>query len=408
MSKFKVLIKITGSIAAYKSAYLISKLMQNEFDVEVVATKSALQFIGVATIEGLTHNPVHTDTFEQGKMMSHIELTKWADIIIVVPADANTINKFANGIADNLVTSLFLAHDRTKPYLIAPAMNTSMFLHPATQESLNKLSSWGVVILPTDEGYLACGDSGSGKLIEPDILFGYICNHLHRNNTSKGKILITGGGTSENIDSVRTISNISSGRTSAKIAEHFFINGADVTTLLSESVIKPKYDIKNISYKSFQDLKNVLQSELESEQYDLVIHAAAVSDYSPTSVEVNKTEYKLPAENKLDSNSDNFKINFSKNIKLVNNIKAWSKNSNVKLIAFKLLSIEDEIKKENELKKIFDNSNADSIVFNTLSNRKDEIQKSFEIVDKIENNSLAATADDLAKQLFNKWRSSWS
>lgn len=404
MLNYKILVKITGSIAAYKSAYLISKLMQAGFEVEVVMTKSALQFIGVATLEGLTHKPIYTDTFEHGKMMSHIELTKWADLTIVVPADANTISKFANGIADNLVTSLFLAHDQKKPYLIAPAMNTAMFMHPATQESLNKLSKWGLYILPTDEGYLACGDIGEGKLLEPDIIFGYICNHLHKVGNSKQKVLITGGGTIENIDGMRSISNMSSGRTAVKIAEYYYMNGADVTLLLSESTIEPKYNLHVSRYNSFQSLNALLQSELTSKKYNVVIHAAAVSDYSPTSIEANGKETKLPLDKKLNSSTDLLKINLSKNIKLVNNIKTWSINSNTKLIAFKLLDDQDDNRKDEELEKLFDNSKADTIVFNALSNRNNEVQQSFEIVNENGGNESVETAEDLAEKIFNKWR----
>ena len=141
-------------------------------------------------------------------MMSHIELTKWADLTIVIPADANTINKFANGIADNLVTLLFIAQDFSKPYLIAPAMNTNMFKHPATQKSLKTLEKWGVKVLPTASGYLACGDEGVGKLMEPDKIYDAIINELTKANSKRKKILITGGGTKENIDGVRYIVNL--------------------------------------------------------------------------------------------------------------------------------------------------------------------------------------------------------
>lgn len=125
-------------MAAYKSAYLVSKLVQNGFEVQVVMTEASLKFIGKATLEGLTGKPVLIDHFEDGKMMNHISLVKWADLTILCPASANTINKMANGIADNLVTSLFLANTWDKPYLVVPAMNTLMFNHPATQESLEK------------------------------------------------------------------------------------------------------------------------------------------------------------------------------------------------------------------------------------------------------------------------------
>jgi len=404
MSNYKILVKITGSIAAYKSAYLISKLMQSGFEVEVVVTKSALQFIGVATLEGLIHKPIYSDVFEPGKMMSHIDLTKWADLTIVIPADANTISKFANGIADNLVTSLFLAHDQRKPYLIAPAMNSAMFAHPATQESLKKLSEWGIHILPTDTGYLACGDIGEGKLLEPDLIFGQICNHLHRIGNSEQKVLITGGGTIEKIDGMRNISNMSTGRTAVKIAEHYYLNGADVTLLLSESSIDPQFNLNISRYDSFQSLKTLLQSELKIKKYDVVIHIAAVSDYSPTGIEVNGKEMKLPLDKKMDSSADSFKVMFSKNIKLVNNIKSWSTNEDVKLVAFKLLDDQDDYRKDKGLKKLFENSMADTIVFNALSNRNNEVQKSFEIINDNGENQSAETVDNLAEKIFNKWR----
>lgn len=405
MSKNKILIKITGSIAAYKSAYLISKLIQAGFEVEVAATNSALKFIGQATIEGLTHRPVYTDSFEPGRMMSHIDLAKWADLTIVVPADANTINKFANGIADNLITSLFLAHDREKPYLIAPAMNTAMFTHPATQASLNKLSEWGIHILPTDVGYLACGDEGEGKLLDPDLIFGYIGSQLHSNNNKNYKVLITGGGTIENIDGMRHISNKSSGRTAVKIAEHFYINGADVTLLLSESAVKPAFDLDLIEFNSFQSLKDILESELTSKRYDLVIHLAAVSDYSPANINVKGEIIKLPLTEKLDSSTDSITVTFSKNIKLVNHIKEWSLNKDVKLTAFKLLDERDNEKKGSEIKKLLDNSKADTIVFNALSDRDNDVQKSFEIISADGKSKIVDTADELSEELFNQWRS---
>lgn len=405
MSNYKILIKITGSIAAYKSAYLISKLVQAGFEVEVAATSSALKFIGQATIEGLTHRPVYTDSFEPGRMMSHIDLAKWADLTIVVPADANTINKFANGIADNLITSLFLAHDREKPYLIAPAMNTAMFTHPATQVSLNKLSEWGINILPTDEGYLACGDEGEGKLLDPDLIFGYIGSRLNSNNSKNYKVLITGGGTIENIDGMRHISNKSSGRTAVAIAEHFYINGADVTLLLSESSVKSAFDLNFIEFNTFQSLKNLLVSELTLKEYDLVIHLAAVSDYSPVNINVNGETIKLPLTEKLNSSSDAVTVTFSKNIKLVNHIKEWSLNKDVKLAAFKLLDDRDDEKKEKEIKKLFDNSKADAVVFNALSDRENDVQQSFEIIDADGKSNVAGTADELSEELFNRWRS---
>ncbi|MBF0547030.1 MAG: flavoprotein [Candidatus Riflebacteria bacterium] len=163
-----ILFQLTGSIACYKACIVISKLVQSGNQVRTLASEAALKFIGKATLEGLTDNAVITEMFGTRFPRAHIDLPDWADLLILCPATANTINALAAGLADNLIGSTFLANNFRKPYLIAPAMNTNMFLHPATQESLKKLEAWGVRILPTDEGRLACGTSGPGRLLEPE------------------------------------------------------------------------------------------------------------------------------------------------------------------------------------------------------------------------------------------------
>jgi phosphopantothenoylcysteine decarboxylase / phosphopantothenate---cysteine ligase len=175
MSPSNILFKISGSIAAYKSCFVISRLVQEGHHVQVVTTKNALQFIGVATFEGLTGRPVLSDCYSPGHMMDHIHLAKWADLTLVCPASANLINKLAYGMGNDLVTTLFLAHDLTRqPYLIAPAMNQAMWHHPATQTSLAKLQEWGVQILEPDNGHQACGDVGPGRLAEPEQILKFI------------------------------------------------------------------------------------------------------------------------------------------------------------------------------------------------------------------------------------------
>ena len=181
MLNAKILLNISGSIAAYKIGYLISKFVKSGCEVQAVVTENVLQFIGKATLEGLTGKDVFIDSFEPGKMLSNIELTKWADIAITAPATANIINKFASGVADDLVSSLFLAYDLKKPFLVVPAMNTFMLKHPATQESLKKLTSWGVKVLPTQKGRLACGDEGDGKMIEPDEISDFAVSEILKN-----------------------------------------------------------------------------------------------------------------------------------------------------------------------------------------------------------------------------------
>lgn len=169
MNKPRVLFLLTGSIACYKACFVISRLVQAGVEVRPVATPSALQFIGKATLEGLTGQAVAADLWESGRAMEHINLARWADLALVAPATANTINRLASGMADDLVGSLFLAWElKKKPWWIAPAMNVAMYQHPITQASLQKLAGLGVTVLPTDEGSLACGEEGAGRLLDPE------------------------------------------------------------------------------------------------------------------------------------------------------------------------------------------------------------------------------------------------
>ncbi len=162
---------LTGSISCYKACFAISRLVQAGIEVRTVATPSALQFIGKSTLEGLTGQPVASDLWESGKAMDHINLARWADLALVAPATANTLNRLSAGLADDLVGSLFLAWEiQKKPWWVAPAMNVAMFNHPLTQASLKKLTDTGVRVLPTGSGALACGEEGEGRLLEPEQL----------------------------------------------------------------------------------------------------------------------------------------------------------------------------------------------------------------------------------------------
>ncbi|MBF0409173.1 MAG: flavoprotein [Candidatus Riflebacteria bacterium] len=166
-----VLFQLTGSISCYKACNIISKLVQNKYQVKTVATDAALEFIGKATLEGLTAYRVSVDMFDCQLPRAHIDLAEWADLIIMCPASADSINSLAAGLASDLPGAIFLANNFRKPYLLAPAMNTNMYMHPATQDALKKLENWGVKVLPTEEGNLACGVTGSGRLLSPEIIF---------------------------------------------------------------------------------------------------------------------------------------------------------------------------------------------------------------------------------------------
>jgi phosphopantothenoylcysteine decarboxylase/phosphopantothenate--cysteine ligase len=178
MSGSKILFQLSGSIACYKACSVISKLVQNGFDVKTAATKSALRFIGTATLEGLTHKPVYADLFEGERALEHVELAQWYDLAILCPATANILGKLAAGIGDDCVSTLFLAHGFKKPYLIAPAMNRNMLAHPATKRSMSVLQGWGVKVLGTGTGRQACGDRGPGRMLEPDAVYAEILKAL--------------------------------------------------------------------------------------------------------------------------------------------------------------------------------------------------------------------------------------
>ncbi len=185
MSKPKILFQLSGSIACYKACALISKLTQNGFEVQTVATLAALEFIGRSTLEGLTGRPTFINIYEPQRAMDHIHLSRWADLALLCPASASTLNKLAHGIGDDAVGALFLSYELSeKPYWIAPAMNQGMYHHPATQESLRRLESWNVKILHPESGHQACGEEGAGRLMEPEKIYAAILEYFSMRQTS--------------------------------------------------------------------------------------------------------------------------------------------------------------------------------------------------------------------------------
>jgi phosphopantothenoylcysteine decarboxylase/phosphopantothenate--cysteine ligase len=381
MSKSKVLFILTGSIACYKACHVISRLVQANCDVQVVATPSALQFVGNATLEGLTGKPVISDLYHQGNVMDHIHLMRWADLILVAPATANFVNKAAQGIGDDLVGTLFLAHDFKKPFLLAPAMNTSMYLHPVTQESIQKLRGLGIEILETASGVLACGENGYGKLLDPELILKEVLTRLSSKtepasvtaakadvSTFKNiKVLVTAGGTQEPLDTVRVISNLSSGRTGIQIAEYLNQMGLDVTLLQAHGTAKSDHVRHREVFTSFKSLDNTMKSLLSADTYSHVIHAAAVSDYSVENIEAGGVTYRPLEKKKISSDLDKMTIHLKRNPKIVDHLKEYSKNKDLKVVAFKLTSHASEEEKQAAVKKLFAGSHADFVVHNDLT-----------------------------------------
>lgn len=355
MSSFKVLFQISGSIAAYKAAHVISRLVQNGCEVQTVASTSALQFIGPATLEGLTGKPVITDTFQRGTMMDHIHLARWADLVILCPATANSINKLAAGIGDDFIGTLFLACERNKPYLIAPAMNEQMLKHPVTQKSLETLKSIGAEILETDTGLLACGEEGYGKLLDPDVILQKILS-FKTPKESKGSILITAGGTREPIDSVRSITNTSTGQTASQISQALSAQGFQVTYLKAKNALSSPSAFKTIEFDTFQDLKTALENALRLESFKAVIHLAAVSDFHVENASAEKIESK-----------PSLQIQLKANPKLIDHLREWSKNKDVFIIGFKLTSGASEVERNEAVQKILQKNIVNAVVQNDIS-----------------------------------------
>ncbi len=374
MSRSKILFIMSGSIACYKACQVISKLAQKGHEVQVVATASALKFIGNATIEGLTGKPVISDLFLAGNVMDHIHLARWADLVIVAPATADFINKMALGISSDLASSLFLAHDFSKPFLVAPAMNTAMYQHPATQDSVKKLTGMGLQILDSASGILACGETGYGRLLEPDQILEAIENHLPlkpKNPTAHVvkvtpataiKILITAGGTQENIDNVRFLSNSSTGQTGYKLARNLFDAGYDVELLKAHHTVIPQpCDFPVTTFTDYKSIDDSLQKLLKNKTFTHVIHAAAVGDFSISSVTANgKT---VTALGKLDSSQD-ISLQLKVNPKLISKLKTYSSNPTLKVIGFKLTSHSTEDAALQKIQKLM--KDADFVVHNDV------------------------------------------
>lgn len=364
-----ILIGLSGSISCYKVAPLISQLKREGYEVKTMATSGAMQFLGSSTLEGLTGHKVERDTFEEGSQMQHIALARWADVLLLCPATGDLISGIATGRADNLVKSVCLAYDfQKKPFLIAPAMNNVMLHNPITQANIRKLSDMGVHVLPTEIGELACGDHADGRLLNPKAIALYIKYAYLLQNKDKRKILITSGGTSEDIDGVREVTNFSKGGTGAFFADFLTVAGHAITLVRAKSAATPTVPCKERVFTSSKDLDEILQEELGETHYDAVIQLAAVSDYlvdhlvvdgSPVAVGNGPTK-KLSSDKSLG-------IVFKKNKKIIDEIKRYSLNPDLKLIGFKLTHNMTTEEVQRKIQKIFANAQADFVVHNELS-----------------------------------------
>lgn len=360
-----ILFILTGSIACYKACDAISQLVQRGHRVRAVATEAALRFVGAATLEGLTGQETATDLFAAGAALDHIALARWADVTIVCPATAHTLNRMAAGLADDLAGALLLAHDWKKPLLIAPAMNPAMWTHPATVAAVARLQTWGACVVTVGEGRTACGDMGAGRLAEPDAVVAAIEDALAQ-PSRRLRVLITSGGTAEPIDGVRMLTNSSTGETGALIADYFAQRGHDVVLLRARQARASSVRCQDEVFTTFADLDAALARRLAAEDFDTVIHAAAVSDFSIAAVEVDGVAQ--PPGGKLASERPPV-LRLRRNPKLLDTLRVRSRNAALRVVAFKLTQGADAAAARAAVMALFAGGSADFVVHNDLAER---------------------------------------
>jgi len=350
----RILLGITGGIAAYKIAFLIRLLKKKEADVRCIMTPASCDFISPLTIATLSENPVFIDFWNQkdGTWTNHVNLGMWPDVFLIAPLTANTLAKFIHGQSDNLLTATFLS--AKSPVIVAPAMDLDMYCHPATQRNLAQLESDGVQIIPAESGELASGLVGQGRLAEPENIVAVLDHFFAKSTAFQGqKVLITAGPTYEKIDPVRFVGNHSSGKMGFEIAKVFLNQGAEVTLISGPT--KEKLTHKNLIIHSIQtadEMFNRVKSAWKSMNFG--VFAAAVADYRPES----------PKEQKIKKNENTMTINLVKNPDIL----AWAgenKSQNQKLVGFALETNDAEKHGFDKLKR----KNLDFIVVNTLEDK---------------------------------------
>jgi len=345
----KILLCITGSIAAYKSVILVRLLVKSGTEVKVIMTEGAKDFVMPLTFSTLSKNKVLTDLFDEASWANHVMLGRWADVMIVAPASCNTIAKMANGICDNLLLAVYLSSKC--PVVIAPAMDEDMWLHPATKENIKILKQHGNKFLDVNNGELASGLTGKGRMAEPEEIMNFLNDFFSKESPLRGiKALVTAGPTYEAIDPVRFIGNHSSGKMGVAIAEELFKRGAQVHLVLGPSEIEIEQNIKTTRVISADEMYHACIKNFSS--YDIIVMAAAVADFAP----------KKKASEKIKKTEGNLSLDLVKTKDIL--LKAGElKSKKQTLVGF---ALETNNEKKNAIKKLAA-KNADMIVLNSLN-----------------------------------------
>ena len=346
----KILLGITGSIAAYKAAVLCRLLIKAGNDVRVIMTSSAKDFVTPLTMSTLSGSKVIYDISDGDTWNNHVELGIWADLMLIAPCTATTLSKASHGMSDNMLLACYLS--AKCPVFIAPAMDLDMWQHPATQNNIKLLQQYNVNIIPVGNGFLASGLYGDGRMAEPEIIIEYLAKHFNKLKDLSGKkVLITAGPTYEAIDPVRFIGNRSSGKMGYAIAEECFNRGAEVT--LVSGPVQIKFNQNNITVLKVQSAAEMfIEVNNYFEDSDIIILAAAVADYTPASVEPTKIKKK----------EENFNLNLIKTVDIAATL-GQKKHKNQFMVGF---ALETDNEVENARKKLY-TKNLDFIVLNSLN-----------------------------------------
>ncbi|MGB3234830.1 MAG: bifunctional phosphopantothenoylcysteine decarboxylase/phosphopantothenate--cysteine ligase CoaBC [Ferruginibacter sp.] len=347
----KILLGVSGSIAAYKTAMLVRLLVKEGAKVKVIMTHAATDFVTPLTLSTLSRNEVLYELSDNATWANHVMLGRWADIMLIAPLSCNTLSKMAHGICDNLLMAVYLS--ATCPVAVAPAMDEDMWKHASTTENRNKINSFGNMLLPVNNGELASGLIGEGRMAEPEEILRWLLDYFHKKNELSGKnVLITAGPTYEHIDPVRFIGNYSSGKMGIALAEEAVNRGANVTLVLGPTFEPVPNGIDVIRVKSATEMFE--QCTARFSKINIAILSAAVADYAPVKV----------AKEKIKKTEDHFELGLQKTPDILKTLGSQKKAGQF-LVGF---ALETNNEKENALKKL-KQKNADIIVLNSLADK---------------------------------------
>lgn len=346
----KILLGITGSIAAYKSIYLVRQFIKAGAEVKVIMTPSAKDFVSSLTLSTLSRNPVMIDLFDEQSWSNHVMLGRWADVMVIAPISCNTLAKMANGQCDNLLLATYLS--ATCPVVVAPAMDEDMWHHPATKANLARIESFGNKIIPVENGDLASGLHGDGRMAEPETILKYISDNFFLTRPLKGKkAIVTAGPTYEPIDPVRFIGNQSSGKMGVAIAKELYNRGADVTLIMGPSQLSFSANgISLIKVTTAQEMYTACTDIFS--QSDIAIMAAAVADYSPVTV----------SKEKIKKKEDSLTVELNKTKDILKTLGERKKTGQI-LIGFALETNNEKANAQEKLQR----KNADMIILNSMN-----------------------------------------